>query len=453
MWDPIDTTTILEWGQANHSPATFSWRRPSCGGLRESPTCILQLAGGFAPLPAPRPGRAPAATAGAGSRPRGDAAGAAERGPFPAPPGHKEWEAWAGGRTRPQAHSCCRGPALGSEEGAFLFLLFPRRRDKGGAGGLRSPARGSRQGRLRCSAALAAPGPAPPRTLGVEPTRLEAPGGAGSGAARLKVTLAASPAPRPPLSSSSSSPGTCRRCRRPALADPPPCLYPRRPTGRPARRWPCCRGSGRRTRRWGCRGRRTPPWLALPAPAPHQAHAAARGSRSVPPASASSFPSPPGGRAVPPLARPGAAAYRPDLPRQPDPCPQLELAARSRGKPKQPPPFPAALFPTAPPLRLPVPTTLPSAPRGLPHARRRGEPCAEHAGARSPRGPHLRPDGASAVAPGGPAAAGGWGTGRARPWRGRDGARAWRPWGEGARAAMPCPWLRLPLPLWFQLPR
>lgn len=53
------------------------------------------------------------------------------------------------------------GPALAGEEGAFLFLLCSRRRDKGGAGELRSPARGSHQRRLRCPAA---PGPAPPRT-------------------------------------------------------------------------------------------------------------------------------------------------------------------------------------------------------------------------------------------------------------------------------------------------
>lgn len=314
----------MEQGQANHLPASFSLRRPSCGGLRESPTCILQLAVGFAPLPAPRPGRAPAATAGAGSRPRRDAE-AAQRGPFPAPPGHKEREAWGGGRTRPQAHSSCRGPALGGEEGAFL-LLFPQRRDKGGAGGLRSPARGSRRGRLRCPAA---PGPASPRALGVEPGRPQAPGEAGGGAARLKVTLAASPAPRPPPSSS-SSPGTCRRCRRPAPADPLPCPFPRHPTGRPARRWPCCRGGGRHTRRWGCQGRRAPPWLALPAPAPLQTHAAARGGRSAPPASASSFPSPPGGRAVPPLSRPGAAAYRPDLPRCSPPARPLPSAGARR---------------------------------------------------------------------------------------------------------------------------
>lgn len=112
----------------------------------------------------------------------------------------------------------------------------------------------------------------------------------------------------------------------------------------------------------------------------------------------------------------------PSAPRQPDPCPQPELAARSRGKSERPPRLPAALFPTAPPLRLPALTTLPSPPRGLPHAGRRGESGAEHTGARSPRGPHLRQDGALAVAPGGPAAAGGRGAGRGRPWRaGRDG--------------------------------
>lgn len=190
----------------------------------------------------------------------------------------------------------------------------------------------------------------------------------GRGAGGLKVTPG--DAGRPPAL---RSPGTCRRCRRPAPADPPPCPCPRRPTGRPARRSPCCRGGGLRTRRWGWRapGRHAPPWLALPAPAPLQAHAAARGGPAAPASSR------PGGDA--------ASRWWCRLPAPPAP-PAAARPAGTRGRYRR---SRRVLRLCADLSRLAARTTLPIAPRGPCLAACRAGPGAVHAGARSPREQHL----------------------------------------------------------------
>lgn len=95
---------------------------------------------------------------------------------------------------------------------------------------------------------------------------------------------------------------------------------------------------------------------------------------------------------MPPLSRPGAAAYRPDLPRHSPPARPLPSAEARHSFAWKTGAAAAAFFPAAPQLRLPASTTLPSTPCTLSPAGRRGEPDAEHAGTRSPRGPHLRQD-------------------------------------------------------------
>lgn len=213
-----------------------------------------------------------------------------------------------------------------------------------------------------------------------------APGGErGRGAGGLKVTPG--DAGRPPAL---LSPGTCRRCRRPAPADPPPCPCPRRPTGRPARRSPCCRGGGPRTRHWGWRapGRRAPPWLALPAPAPLQAHAAARG-----------------GPAAPASSRPGGDAASRWWCRPPA---RPALPSRPRQRPA-PLPLPALWAPSSPLRRSPTPRgadyATHRAPRSPPGGLPRGAGRGARWGAWFPRTAPVTENSWSAAAPGATAAA------------------------------------------------
>lgn len=228
-------------------------------------------------------------------------------------------------------------------------------------------------------------------------------GGAGGGDARLKVTPAASPAPRaPPHLAPADDVGVLRQqVHHLAFALVAP-LGPQHDGHLVA-------GEGGGALAVGDGGRRGA-MLRHGSRCPLRLRSRHMRQRAAAPL----LPPPPPGRAVVPLPRPGAAAYRPrQLPRR-SPARQTPALRRSpaplpRGTPEPPPPpLPAAFFlpcPCAAPPRLAARTTLPSALRGLPSAGRRAEPGAVHAGARSPRGPHLEQAASPSVSPCGPAAA------------------------------------------------